>query len=134
MAYSGYLIKVGNYTIPLSLIRAETYVVLKSGQDLDSYRDSNGLLHRQALDHWIAKAEFETKPLMTNKEMSAFLNNISNNYTNVKEKKANVNLYIPELDDYVNQEMYVPDISFTIYTANSELVKYNSTRIAFIGY
>lgn len=134
MAYAGYLIQVGNYKIPHSWIRAETYVVTKNGQDLDSYRDANGVLHRNALEHWVAKAEFETPPLKTNKQVATFMNNIASNYTNATEKKANVTLYIPETDSYVTQEMYVPDISFTLYSADDTEVKYNQFRVAFIGY
>lgn len=134
MAYAGYLIQVGNYKIPHSWIRAETYVVTKNGQDLDSYRDANGVLHRNALEHWVAKAEFETPALKTNKEVATFMNNISSNYTNTVEKKANVTMYIPELDDYVTQEMYVPDIPFTLYSADANEVKFNQFRVAFIGY
>lgn len=66
MAYSGYLIKVGNYTIPLSIIRAETYSPYKSVTDLDSYVDANGYLHRNALEHIANKVEFETVPQLTN--------------------------------------------------------------------
>lgn len=134
MAYSGYLIQVGSYKIPHNWMKAETYVVTKNGQDLDSYRDANGVLHRNALEHWVAKAEFETPPLKTNKEVATFMSNIAVNYTNAVEKKANVTLYIPELDNYVTQEMYIPDIAFTIYSANSTEIKYNQSRVAFIGY
>lgn len=134
MAYAGYLIQVGNYKIPRSWIRAETYVVTKNGQDLDSYRDADGKLHRNALEHWVAKAEFETPPMKTNKEVATFMNNISSNYTDEVEKKANVTMYIPEIDGYVTQEMYVPDIPFTLYSANKTEIKYNQFRVAFIGY
>ena len=90
VAYAGYLIQVGNYKIPHNWIRAETYVVTKNGQDLDSYRDADGKLHRNALEHWVAKAEFETPPMKTNKEVATFMNSISSNYTDEVEKKANV--------------------------------------------
>lgn len=133
MAYSGFLIQVGNYKIPHSWIRAETYQVTKNGQDLDSYRDANGVLHRHALEHWVAKVEFETPPLKTNKEVASFMSNIAANYTNTIEKKANVTVYIPETDSYTTQEMYMSDIPFTIYFANEKEVKYNQLRIAFIG-
>lgn len=134
MAYGGYLIQVGNYKIPHSWIRAETYVVTKNGQDLDSYRDADGKLHRNALEHWVAKAEFETPPMKTNKEVASFMNNISSNYTDEVEKKANVTMYIPEIDSYVTQEMYVSDIPFTLYSADANEVKFNQFRVAFIGY
>ena len=134
MAYAGFLIQVGSYKIPHSWIRAETYTVTKTGQDLDSYRDANGLLHRNALTHWIAKVEFETPALKNNTEVAAFMNSISANYTNATEKKANVIAYIPETDSYTTQEMYMPDITFTIYSANATEIKYNQFRVAFIGY
>lgn len=134
MAYAGYLIQVGNYKIPHNWIRAETYVVTKNGQDLDSYRDADGKLHRNALEHWVAKAEFETPPMKTNKEVAAFMNNISSNYTDEVEKKVNVTMYIPEIDSYVTQEMYVSDIPFTLYSADANEVKFNQFRVAFIGY
>ena|GEM_PF-5051441 len=53
MAYAGYLIRVGNYTIPKKYIRAEKYDVVLHGQDLDSYRDANGQLQRTALQHMV---------------------------------------------------------------------------------
>lgn len=134
VAYAGFLIQVGSYKIPYSWIRAETYSVTKSGQDLDSYRDANGILHRNTLSHWVAKVEFETPGLKNNTEVAAFMNCISANYTNATEKKANVTVYIPELDGYITQEMYIPDIQFTIYSANNTEVKYNQFRVAFIGY
>lgn len=53
MAYAGYLIRVGNYTIPKKYMRAEKYDVVLHGQDLDSYRDANGQLQRTALQHTV---------------------------------------------------------------------------------
>ncbi len=134
MAYSGFLIKVGDYKIPHSWIKAETYSVLRSGQDLDSYRDSNGKLHRTALEHFLGKVEFETPPLKTNTQVSSFMGNIRKQYTNTTEKKANVTFYVPELDEYMTQEMYMPDITFTIYHADGKEIKYNAFRLAFIAY
>lgn len=134
MAYQGYLIKVGNYEIPLSMMRAETYKVSKKVLDLDSYRDANGELHREALEHFSAVITFNIPPLKTNKEISAFLSNIQANYTVPKERKALVEFYMPETDDYVTLNMYMPDIEFTMYMATQTVVKYNETSIEFIGY
>lgn len=134
MAYNGYLIKVGDYTIPLSMMRAETYKVSKKILDIDSYRDANGELHREALDHFSAVVTFNIPPLKTNKEISAFLSNIQNNYTIPKERKASVEFYMPETDSYVTLDMYMPDIEFTMYIATQTVIKYNETPIEFIGY
>lgn len=134
MAYSGYLIKVGNYTIPFSLIRAETYTVFKSVTDLDSYVDGNGYLHRNALEHIANKVEFETIPQLTNSQFAELMTNLYNNMTNTLERKATVTCYIPEIDDYVEQDMYMPDIQPTLYYADASVIKYNQIRLAFIGY
>lgn len=134
MAYQGYLIKVGDYTIPLKYIRAETYKVTKFGQDLDSYTDANGYLHRNALEHWVPKAEFETIPLMTNVQVANLMGNIQRNYISQIEKDANVTLYVPEIDDYYTTHMYMPDIEYEMYLANDKIIQYEQFRMAFIGY
>jgi len=134
MAYAGYLIKVGSYTIPLSLIRAETYTVFKSVTDLDSYVDANGFLHRNALDHIANKVEFETVPLLTNAQFSSLMTNLYAQMSSTLERKASVTCYIPETDTYVTQDMYMPDIKPTLYYADATKIQYNQVRLAFIGY
>lgn len=134
MAYSGYLIKVGNYTIPLSIIRAETYSPYKSVTDLDSYVDANGYLHRNALEHIANKVEFETVPQLTNTQFANLMSNLYSNMTDALERKASVTCYIPETDSYVTQDMYMPDIKPTLYYADAEKITYNQIRLAFIGY
>lgn len=134
MAYSGYLIKVGNYTIPLSIIRAETYSPYKSVTDLDSYVDANGYLHRNALEHIANKVEFETVPQLTNTQFANLMSNLYSNMTDTLERKASVTCYIPETDSYVTQDMYMPDIKPTLYYADAEKITYNQIRLAFIGY
>lgn len=134
MAYSGYLIKVGTFTIPLSIIRAETYSAYESTTDLDSYVDGNGELHRNALDHKAYKVEFETVPMLTDKEFGSLMASIRAQYTVSKEKKSLVTLYVPELDDYVSQYMYEPDITPTLYYADANKVQYEQIRLAFISY
>lgn len=134
MAYQGYLIKINGVALPYSFMKAETYKVTKHGQDLDSYRDANGLLHRTALEHFVAKVEFETPPLKTNEDIKELMSYIKPQYIMPTEKKLSVEVYIPEDDDYMTQDMYVPDISFEIYYADANVIKYNPVRIAFIGY
>lgn len=134
MAYAGYLIKVGTYTIPLSIMRAETYTVFMSITDLDSYVDANGYLHRNALDHIANKVEFETIPLMDNTQFSSLMANLYAQMTETKERKASVTCYIPEIDDYVTQDMYMPDIKPILYYADDSKIQYNQVRLAFIGY
>lgn len=132
--YQGYLIKVGNYTIPLSLIKADSYSVFMSITDLDSFVDANGYLHRNALDHVANKCEFETVPMLNHTQYASLMANIRSQFTVAKERKASVTLYIPELDDYVTQDMYMPDIKPSMYLASASEIKYNAVRLAFIGY
>ena len=134
--FNGFLLKVGNYTVPPSLMKLESYNVSQLGQDLDSYRDSNGVLHRNALTSKVVKVEFETKDMLTNLEFSQLMANIRNQYTNATEKKLLMTAYVPELDGYVTQTAYVPDITPSIYNidVSRNIIHIRSTRIAFIGY
>lgn len=140
MAYSGYLVKVGTgssaYIIPLSFIKAESYKVTRLVQDLDSYRDANGVLHRNALSHVPIKCEFECVPMLTNTEITAVVNAIRSRFTNAPERKATVEVYVPETDEYITNSdgMYMPDPEYSIYYADSSIIQYNSVRFAFIGY
>ena len=138
MAYSGYLVKVGTgssaYTIPLSFIKAESYKVTRLVQDLDSYRDADGVLHRNALSHVPIKCEFECVPMLTNTEITAVVNAIRSRFSNAPERKATVSVYVPESDSYVEQAMYMPDIEYNMYYADTSIIQYNSVRFAFIGY
>lgn len=135
MAYSNYLIKIGTYTIPEKYIAFDTYNVLLSTNDLDSYRDANGILHRNALTHKVAKAEFNT-PYINSAEFNTLMSNIRAQYSNATEKKiATAYIYIPETDSYVQTSVYVPDITVKIYKKNSDgTFLYEPVRFAFIGY
>lgn len=133
MAYQGYLVKVGNYVIPKNFINAKTYVGNRNVQDIDSYRDASGKLHREAVAHVPCKAEFETQK-MTSSEFAGVMGNIKGNFTNSLERKASVTVFIPEEDGYITQDMYMPDIKPTIDSEiNGELL-YEPVRLAFIGY
>lgn len=134
MAYKGYLIKIGNYIFPLSMIKAESYKATNYGQDLDSTRDVNGILHRTALENTAPKVEFETRNMLDNTQISSIFANIQANYTNAVEKKASVEVYVPELDKYVTSDMYMADFEPTMYFADEKEIKYLSTRMAWISY
>ena len=134
MAYKGYLIKIGNYIFPLSMIKAESYKATNYGQDLDSTRDVNGILHRKALENTAPKVEFETRNMLDNTQVSSIFANIQANYTNAVEKKASVEVYVPELNKYVTSDMYMADFEPTMYFADEKEIKYLSTRMAWISY
>lgn len=134
MAYSGFLIKVGDYTVPFRYIEAKKYKCGIKGQDLDSYRDANGILHREALVNVAIKAEWETPGDIEEKTLRPLMDNIRAQYTNRTEKKALVTAFMPEIGDYVTMDCYMPDVEYTIDYADEKAVKYSSFRLAFIGY
>lgn len=134
VAYNGFLIKVGDYIIPFKYMKADSYTAYRSIQDLDSYRDANGQLHRTALSHVPNKVEFETPPMLTDKSFADLMSNIQKNYINSNERRASVTMYVPETNSYVTQDMYMPDIMPKIYHADANKIKYGSIRLAFIGY
>lgn len=136
MAFAGYLLKVGNYEIDgYRYINYSDYKVTYNSQDLDSYRDALGVLHRNALEHRVAKVEFSTREGLTNDEVATFMGAIRSNYTNATERKASVTVFIPEINDYITQDMYMSDPQFDIKViSKTNVIKYNKTRIAFIGY
>lgn len=134
MGYEGYLLKIGDYIIPHSFISASTYQVTRSGQDLDSLRSEEGELHRGALDHFIPKVEFETPPMITDDKMQEILKKIRDNYVDVTEQKALARIYLPMVGEYVEHYVYLPDVTFRLYSATKNEIKYEKVRIAFIGY
>ena len=134
MAYSGYLVKVGTYTIPFKFIKAETFQAVYSVNDLDSYRDANGELHRTALPRRTLKVEWET-PDMSGAEIQELLTNIRSMYINANEKSAYVTAYMPEKDAYVTDKCYLSsDVNFTIRYADATKLRFEPIRFAFIGY
>lgn len=136
MAFNGYLLKVGNYTIPLEMIAYKSYKPTYNSQDLDSYRDANGVLHREALPNFVPKVEFNVVAMLTNAKLASFLGNIRANYIQgfEAERKVSASVYIPEIDDYVTSNMYLSDFTPEIYNIEGNVIHYNSFRMAFIGY
>ena len=134
MAYSGFLIKIGDYTIPGNkFIKAESYSPYVNMQDIDDWTDANGFLHREAVELKALKVEFETPAMLTNTELSELMNNIKANFTNAKGRECMITAYIPEYDDYVTQLGYMADFQPQIYGTYGGVIHYNPIRLAFIG-
>lgn len=132
MAYSGYLFKVGEYTIPEKLIIS--YSCTANIQDLDSYRDALGYLQRNALEHVPVKAIFEIAPLCTDTEFETVMSNIRNNYTVAQERKFSMTAWVPEYGDYVTQDAYFSDPTVDVYGTYDSIIHYNSIKFTAIGY
>ena len=134
MAYQGYLIKVGSYTIPANkFIKADSYIPYVNMQDLEPWTDADGYLHRNAVELKAIKVEFETPAMLTNTEFAELMSNIKSNYTSEVARECMVTAYIPEYDDYVTQKCYLADFTPQIYSNANGVIRYNATRLAFIG-
>lgn len=133
MAYNGYLVKVGNYKVPADrFIKVESYSAYVNMQDYEPWTDANGYLHRQVVDLKALKVEFET-PILTNTEFNELYSNIRNNFTKLNERGCNIEVYIPEYDDYITQYGYLADFTPQIYRIEGNTIWYNPIRFAFIG-
>ncbi len=135
MAFNGYLIKIGSNEDKFfeHYIIAQSYKVSKKIIDLNSYRDGNGELRRNALDHVSYTITFDIKPL-DNERMQTFLDAIRNNFSILKERKVAVTFYNPESDSYITTDCYMPDPEFTIEKIENNQVYFRQTTIKFIGY
>lgn len=131
--YSGFLLKIGNEIFNMKYIKEKTYKGYVSVQDLDSYRDANGLLHREALSHVPIKCEFETIPL-NNEQYEKIMDMIRRNYINELERKVTITAFILEYNGYVTQDAYMAEPQPQIQTIKDNKIQYAPLRIAFIGY
>lgn len=139
MAFSGYLIKLGGSSgteLPLKYMAVESYQVTPNQRmDLDSTRDTTGLLHRTALAHTASKIEFNT-PYMKNSDIDTMMTMFRTAWTNTRERKVVLYYYDPETNGYKTGNFYMPDIQFTMYNVDTvnNIIMYEPIRIAFIEY
>lgn len=137
MSYAGYLIKIlggGDYIVPLHYVNETSYVSTLPVLDIDSYRDGNGKLHRNAVKQ-VPKVSITTIPL-NNTQVGDLWGNIRARYTNATEKRVTASVYISELDDYMVQSFYVPDVTMTIrqIEQSTNTIKYDPFELKLDGY
>lgn len=132
MAFNrSYLVKVGSFEFPLSLMKYGTYVIAPAQrQDVDSYVDADGYLHRNPVVHTRSKITFETI-IMPVKEMEALMQAITAQYTNGLEKKVVLTYYEPEYSNYVQGEFYMAATQeFTMLNKKY----YDTVKFVFVEY
>jgi hypothetical protein len=141
MAYAGYLMKIGTgngaYTITGSkYIQFSTYEVVRKVQDLDPYRDANGVLHRNALPNIPLTVKFSLMPSLSNIRLNEFLSGIQSNYINALERKVSATVYVPETDTYITQDMYLVEPTLKIQRIDNKTntLYYEACEIKFVGY
>lgn len=143
MAFAGYLIAFednGGNTIPFPMkyMRYETFEIAPDQRlDLDSTRDTTGVLHRTVLDHTATKVSF-TMPSMNKYAMQDALSYLkaawNYNTGNEKARKCLLTYYDEFEDDYKQMVCYTPTITFTIRNIDGNDINYNETKISFIEY
>lgn len=153
--YAGYPLKIldggsgqGDYVIPDKFISHDTLHIEVSTTDLDSYRDANNVLHRQAINTLVPKVEFNT-PYIDSEFFQTVMSEIRARYmpNYTTEKRVQMSVWSEEYNQYFTQDFYlIPDIHFTIYKKDIRRVQvggvyqtrtyflYDPIRIAFIGY
>lgn len=134
MAYSNFLLKIGDYTVPSKYISAQNYGAWVNTQTLDPYTDSNGLLHMSFLPEAPLKVEFTLPAMLTNNEFASFMKEIKSQTIdgNVR-RKFYCTAYIPELDDYVTELSYLADFKPGIYSTYGGVIKYNAIPLTIVG-
>lgn len=136
MAFNGDLLKFGNDTFPLKYVFKESYKVTPNRrQDLDPYRDGNGVLRRNTLSHTATTIQFQTRP-MWNDEFEQLMSFLRSHYNNSREKKLSITYYSPDINSYKTGDFHVPDVEMTmdlVDTSNKKIF-YLSTTLEFIEY
>ena len=135
MAYSGFLLKIGDYTIPHKYIKADSYQAYVNMQDIDPWTDSNGYVHREkTVELKALKVEFDTPAMLTNKQFEDdLIANIRKQFVKEVGKECYITAYIPELNKYVTQYGYMAGFTPQMYQVIGNTIKYDSVRLAFIG-
>lgn len=136
MAFNGSLLKMSGDNFPLKYVYKESYKVTPNRrQDLDPYRDANGLLHRNTLSHTATTIQFQTKP-MWNNEFDAMMSFIRARYSNSHEKKIHLTYFSPDINDYKSGDFYVPDVEYVmdLVDTSRRRILYLSTTLEFIEY
>lgn len=127
MAYNGWLLKIGDFTVD-PYIKANSYKAYVNTQSMDAYEDANGVLHPEFLDHAPIKAEFTIIPFKTNLQFQSFMRQIRSNTTIAQGKKGRectATIYVFEYDDYVTADCYIPDFEPSIYGKFDGDLQYN---------
>jgi len=130
-----------SYTKLDPFIGADTYKSTPDrAQDLDSYRNADGVLKRHVLKHTASGITFNTPYLYYRQKVK--LMKAINDGANVKdgkcvprpERKVRLRYYNDLTDDYSTGYFYIPDIEFTYYSLYGGEPMYLPITIEFIEY
>lgn len=135
MAFEGFLMKSFGTIFPHKYIQISTYQTTPSQrQDLDSYQDSKGNLHRTVVPHDRSKIVFKTMDnlkLAEKQEIQAFFNGAM---TNARERKITLTYWNDEDNIYKTGSFYIPDVTYPIKRIMGNDIVYDSVEYHLIEY
>lgn len=135
MVFEGFLMKAFETTFPHKYIQISTYQTTPSQrQDLDSYQDSKGNLHRTVVPHDRSKIVFKTMDnlkLAEKQEIQAFFNGAM---TNARERKIILTYWNDEDNMYKMGSFYIPDVTYPIKRIMGNDIVYDSVEYHLIEY
>lgn len=114
-------------------IKANSYKITPNArQDLDSYRDETGFLHRNALGHTATIVEFDTIP-MWDRDMQPLLSSLGT--AGKPERDAMCTYYDPEGGGTKSGHFYL-DSNFTVNIRQvwGNRILYDSCHFKFVEY
>lgn len=120
----------------LNYIFRESYKVTPNRrQDLDSGRNTDGVMQRNVLPHYVSTISFNVKSLYNN-QLAELMSAIRSHYTIEKEKKIRLKYYCPDTDSYKIGDFYVPDIEYTMAMVDidNHSIRYEQFSLEFIEY
>ena len=135
MAYQGYLFKIGDYKVPLKYIEYKSYKATQVTQDLNSKRDTDGVLHRKVVLHKPAKCSFNLMAGLDSNTAGKVLKSIKDNYSTPAKKEGTLSIFVPEINDYVTGLGYLSsEIEITIESIDNDknVVYYDSILLTFV--
>lgn len=128
MSFLGYLLKVNGTKIPMKYISHKSYSSTPNRiQDLDSYRDADGILRRNIVPHKASTIQFSTPylHLADKKSLQALL---------PSRVKLTLEYWNDETNTYTSGVFYIPDVSYDIYSTTNEDIIYMPISYQFIEY
>lgn len=143
MAYSTYLIKIkgitssqtasSDYVVPLTALSFNSYKATRSTLDGSAKRNGKGRLKRKTYSHRVCHCKFTFRQMKAD-ELYDIWKEMRARYVKVRQKKVKASIWVPEINDYVEDYFYMPDIEFTILRIEDNKPIYAATDVELIGY
>lgn len=130
--YNGYLLKFGNNIMPNEYITAYSSTP-NQRLETSAERDQNGTLQRATLSNYKTKISFSTHILRLDEKID-FQSIINLSMTNKVQRKCRVTYWNDETNSYYTSYFYIPDIEYTVMTAEKSDITYQPITVELIEY